>query len=116
MRSKATHARLRCSLRFSRDGGFPEVIGFPFARIDISEDTLAFSSGRRLPFGRRQWTVRRDQITKLERTQHGVRFYADGIQSPWVVASLFPRRFLAKLRAHGIVADGPVVSSKWDSI
>ena len=92
------------------------MIGFPFARLDIHEDTLAFSGGRGLPFGRPRWTVRRDQITKLERTQHGVRFYAEGFDNPWVVASLFPRRFLAKLRQHGIVAEGPVVPSKWNSI
>jgi hypothetical protein len=110
------HARLRCSLRFLRDGGFPEVIGFPFARMDIYEDTLAFSGGRGLPFGRPRWTVRRDQILKLERTQHGVRFYADGFDNPWVAASLFPERFLTKLRQHGIVVEGPITPSKWNSI
>lgn len=115
-RSEPSRVRLRCSLRFLRDGGFVEVIGFPFARLDIDEDTLAFSGSRGLPFGRPLWAVRRDEITRLERTQNGVRFYAEGFDNPWVVASLFPRRFLAKLRQHGIVAEGPVVPSNWNSI
>ena len=114
-RAVKSSIRLRCSLRFSRRGGFREVIGFPFARLDIDDDSLAFSGPRLLPF-RPRWTVPRDQITTLERTQRGVRFYAQGFDNPWVVASLFPRRFLAKLRQHGIVAQGPVVPSRWNSI
>lgn len=114
--SSRSRTRLRCSLRYAREGGFPEVIGFPFARLDIDDDSLTFSGGRLVPFGRPHWTVRRDQITKLEPTSRGVRFYADGFSTPWVVASLFPRRFLAKLRRHGIVAEGPVVPSRWNTI
>lgn len=115
-RAKKSQARLRCSLRFVAEGGFPDVIGFPFARLEIDEDILTFSAGRAVPFRRPRWTVRRDQITKLERTQHGVRFYAEGFDSPWVVASLFPGRFLAKLSVHGIIAKGPVIPTRWDSI
>ena len=116
-RTESSHVRLRCSLRFVGDSGSPEVIGFPFARLDICGDTLAFFGGHGLPFGRPRWTIRRDQISRLERTQNGVRFYAEGFDSPWVVASLFPHRFLAKLRKHGVVvAEGPIVPSKWNSI
>ena len=93
----------------------PRGIGFPFARIDIDDDGLAFS-GVRLPPFRPRWTVPRDRITALERTQRGVRFCADGFDNPWVVTSLLPRRFLAELRQHGIVAEGPVVPSRWNSI
>ena len=112
----ASGTRLRCSLRFVREGGFPEVVGFPFARLDIHGDALPFSGGGLLPFGRPRWTVRRDQVTKLERTQNGVRFYAEGFDNPWVVASLVPKRFLAKLREHGLVVEGQVIPSKWNSI
>ena len=108
--------RLRSSLRYSRDGGFPRLIGFPFARLDIDGDTLTFSAGHLVPFGRPQWIVSRDKITKIERTQNGLRFYAEGFDNPWVVASLFPGRFLAKLRECGIVPEGPVTPSKWNSI
>jgi hypothetical protein len=103
-------------LRFRRDGGPPEVIGFPFARLEIQEDSLSFSGARWLPFGRPHWTISRDKITKVERSRNGVRFYADGIPSPWVAGSLFPRRFLEQLRQHGIVVEGPVVPSKWNTI
>jgi hypothetical protein len=107
--------RLRSSLRYSRDGGLPRVIGFPFARVDIEEDTLTFSAGRLVP-GRPQWTVSREKVTKIEQTQNGVRFYAEGFDDPWVTASLFPKRFLAKLRDCGIVPQGPVMPTKWNSI
>lgn len=108
--------RLRSSLRYSRDGGFPRLIGFPFARLDIAADTLTFSAGYLVPFSRPRWTVSRDKITKIERTQNGLRFYAEGFDNPWVVASLFPNRFLAKLREFGIVPEGPVTPTKWYSI
>ena len=106
---------MRSSLRYSPDGGFPWVIGFPFARLDIAADTLTFSAGL-VPFGRPRWTVSRDKVTKIERTQNGVRFYAEGFDNPWVVASLFPNHFLAKLRECGIVPEGPVIPTRWNTI
>jgi hypothetical protein len=115
-RGQSSRTCLRSSLRYSREGGFPVLIGFPFARLDIEDDTLTFSANRLVPSGRPRWSVRRDKITKIERTQNGLRFYAEGFDNPWVVASLFPSRFLAKLREHGIVAEGPIVPSKWNSI
>jgi hypothetical protein len=92
------------------------LIGFPFARLDIAADTLTFSTGHSALWGGPQWTVSRDKITKIERTQNGVRFYAEGFDNPWVVASLFPKRFLAKLRECGIVPEGPIIPSKWNTI
>ncbi len=113
-RANRPFTRLRCSLKYSPHGGFPELIGYPFARLDIYDDRLTFSAARLL--GVPRWTVQRDQITKLERTQKGVRFYAKGFDSPWLVASFFEDRFLGKLREHGIVAEGPVVRSTWTTI
>jgi hypothetical protein len=107
--------RLRSSLRYSWNG-VPTVIGFPFARLDIEADTLTFSAGHLVPFDRPHWTVSRDRIKKIERTQMGVRFYAEGFRDPWVVASLFPTRFLARLREYGIVPEGPVIPSRWNTI
>ena len=107
--------RLRSSLRYSFDGGFPRLIGFPFARLDIATDTLTFSA-RHMPFGSPRWTVSRAKITKIERTQNGVRFYAEGFDNPWVVASPFTNRFLTKLRECGIVPEGPVIPVRWNTI
>lgn len=115
-RNRSSHIRLRTSLRYSRKGGFPTLIGYPFARLDIEDDTLTFSAGHFVPFSRPQWSVRRDAITRIERTQNGVRFYAMGFDNPWVIASFFPGRFLTKLRENGIVAEGPPIPSKWNSI
>jgi hypothetical protein len=108
--------RLRSSLRYSPDGGIPRLIGFPFARLDIAADTLTFSAGHLVPFGRPQWTVSRDKIMKIERAQNGVRFYAEGFDNPWVVASPFRSRFLAKLLECGIVPEGPVIPVRWNTI
>jgi hypothetical protein len=96
--------------------GFPEVIGFPFARIDFYPDILVFSAGRGVPFGRPHWSVARDKIWKIERTQHGVRFYAEGFKDPWVAGSLFPTHFMKKLIEQGIVPEGPVIPSRWNTI
>jgi hypothetical protein len=113
-RANRSFTRLRCSLKYSPRGGFPVLIGYPFARLDIYDDRLTFSAGRLLSVPR--WTVQRDRITKLERTQRGVRFYAEGFDSPWLVASFFRDSFLDRLREHGIVAEGPIVPSTWTTI
>lgn len=108
--------RLRSSLRYMPPSGFPAVVGFPFARIDFRADTLVFSVGRGVPFERPHWSVDKNKIQRIERTQRGVRFYAEGFEHPWVVASLFPRYFLRELAKQGIVPDGPVVPSRWNTI
>lgn len=114
--SKRGRVRLRCSLRYRSDGSFPIVIGFPFARLDIDGDNLRFSAGRLVPFHRPRWQVSRSQITKIEHTQQGVRFYAAGFNDPWSVASIFPRHLLRKLSENGIVVDGPIIPTTWNSI
>lgn len=115
--SRNYDTRLRCSLRYMSSGGFPMLIGFPFARLDISEDELTFSAGFIVPFHRPRWTIKRSQISKLERTQGGgVRFYANGNPSPWVIGSLFPKYFVKKLKNNGIVANGPIIPTTWKSI
>ena len=112
--------RVRSSLRYMARSGFPEVIGWPFSRIDIYDDVLVFSVGRGVPFqralGSPDLRVRRDQIRKVERTQRGVRFYADGFEDPWVTASIFAKYFLRRLAENGIVPEGPIVPSRWDTI
>ena len=103
-------------MRYMPPSGFPEVVGFPFARIDFYADTLVFSVGRGVPFGRPRWSVDRRKILRVEPTQRGVRFYAEGFKEPWVTASLFPRYFLRKLAQEGIIPEGPVVPTRWNTI
>src|SRR5882757_10029113 len=87
--------RLRVALRYMGLSGFPAVVGWPLARLEIHDEVLVFAVPRFLPFrsitGTPGRTVRRDTIKKIERTQHGVRFYADGFDDPWVIASIFPK-------------------------
>lgn len=110
--------RLRCSLRYSENpGSGPTVIGWPFAWIEINADTLTFSAGKLVPFGRPRWAVPKDSLIKIERSSGGLRFYADGISDPWIAGSLFPKRFIRKLVSVGLtVPDDPIVGTKWDSI
>ena len=83
--------------------------------MTIADDCLTFASGRLVP-GRRQWQVCRSDIQRIEPTQRGIRLYAAGFDDPWVVASLFKRRFLVKLREGGIEPSGPVAPSTWTTI
>ena len=97
--------------------GFPRVIGYAFAWTQIERETLTFGSGRAALFGTVRWSVPRDQITRIERTQcGGVRFFAEGRSDPWVIGSLRPRHLLAKLRRHGLEPEGSVVRSRWNTI
>jgi hypothetical protein len=114
MARKPEKVRLRCSLRFSSiPGAFPSVVGWPFAWMEITAQSLTFSTGLLLPFSRARWSVRRDAITKIERTQHGVRLYTEEPPDPWVVASLATGRFLRHLAGLGIRPEGPVRPSTW---
>lgn len=109
--------RLRSSLRYApAPEAFPTVVGWPFAWIESSEECLAFGTGMFAPFRRERWRVERDKISRVERTQGGVRFYAEGFPDPWVTASLFPNRFLRRLRELGIESDGPIQPSTWTKI
>ncbi len=108
--------KVRCSLRFAKEHGSPPVIvGWPLATMTIGDDSLTFASGRLVP-GRRRWHVRREDLQRIEPTQRGIRLYAAGFDDPWVVASLFTRRFLEKLREGGIEPTGPVIPSTWTTI
>ena len=107
---------MRCALRYQDEGSFPKLIGFPFAILDIVGDDLEFRAGRGAPFDRPRWKINRSQITKLERTVRGVRFYATGINDPWSIASLFPKYFLRKLAENGIVAEGPIIATTWNTV
>jgi hypothetical protein len=109
--------RVRSSLRYATaPGAFPTVVGWPFAWIEVGPELLTFSSGRLVPFGRVRWSVRRDDITKVERTQNGLRFYAEGFPDPWVVASMLRGHFLRRLADLGIEAQGAVRPSTWKTI
>jgi hypothetical protein len=107
---------MRSSPRYAKHrGGPPTVIGWPFAKVSINDDVLVFSSGRLIP-GRVAWEVSRSQIQRVEPTQRGVRFFGDGIDGPWGVASLFPKRLLSKVRTGGIEPNGPLAPSTWNTI
>jgi len=108
--------KMRSSLRYAKHrGGPPTVIGWPFAKVSINDDRLVFSSGHLIP-GRVSWEVSRSQIQRVEPTQRGDRFFADGVEGPWVVASLFPKRQLSKLRIGGIEPSVPGVPSTSNTI
>ena len=84
---------MRCSLRSApAPGAFPTLIGWPFAWIEVSDQSLTFSAGRLVQFGRPRWQARRDQMTKTERTANGVRFFAEGFRDPWVDQGRFQAR------------------------
>ena len=115
--------RIRSSLRYvSVHGAPPTTIGWPFACIQFADDVIEFCGGHAVPSfippnGRPSFRVDRGSIRKIERTQSGVRIFASGFDDPWVVASLFPRRFLRKLRENGLdVPDGPVIRSSWNGL
>lgn len=119
MVSPSRKTRLRCSLRYApAPGAFPTVTGWPFAWMEVTAETLTFGTGvgRLAPFSRSKWTVVRDDIAKIERTQSGVRFYAKNRPDPWVTASLARRRFLRQLAELGIEAPGPIRPSTSTSI
>jgi len=115
--------RIRCSLRYVPVHGTPPTtIGWPFAYIRFSDDVIEFSGGHFVPsfippFGRPSFRVDRSSIRKIERTQSGVRIFASGFDDPWVVASLFPKHFLKKLRENGLdIPNGPVIRSSWNRL
>jgi hypothetical protein len=90
------------------------------AWIRFSDEEIEFSGGFLMPtftppFSRPSFRVKRTSITKIERTQWGgVRIFASGFDDPWVVGSLFPKKFIRKLRENGLdVPDGPIVRSTW---
>jgi hypothetical protein len=119
--TKAT--KIRSSLRYMPvHGTLPCTIGWPFAWIRFSDEVIEFSAGHIVPsfippFGRPSFRVARSSITKIERTQNGVRIFASGFDDPWVVASLFTKRFLRKLRENGLdIPDEPIIRSKWFTI
>ncbi len=116
--AKAT--KMRSSFRYVPVHGVPPtVIGWPFAWIRFFDEEIEFSGGFLMPtfippFSRPSFRVKRSSITKIERTQHGIRIFASGFDDPWVVASLFPKKFIRKLRDNGLdVPDGPIVRSTW---
>ena len=112
----ADDVKMRSSLRYAKHrGGPPTVIGWPFAKVSISGDQLLFSSGRLVP-GKVSRLVSRSQIQRVEPTKNGVRFYAEGVDGPWIVGSLFPKRLLSKLRRGGIEPSGPVVPTTWNTV
>ena len=107
---------MRSSLRYAKHSdGPPTVIGWPFAKVSINGDRLVFSSGRFVPGGV-SWRVTRSQIQRVEPTKGGVRFYAEGVDGPWIVGSLFPKHLLSKLRKGGIEPNGPVVPTNWNTV
>lgn len=110
--------RIRCSLRYAANpGSGPTLIGWPFAWMEITADSVVFAAGRLVPFGRPRWEMRRVAVTKIERTRGGVRFFAEGFSDPWIAGSLFPRRFFKRLADAGIdIPDGPIVPTGWDTI
>ena len=115
--------RVRSSLRYVSDhGAMPTVIGWPFAWIEFSSEAIDIFDGRLVPawippHGRPKIHVERSSITKIERTQNGIRIFASGFDDPWVVASLFPKSFLRKLRKHGLnIPSGPIVRSTWNTL
>jgi hypothetical protein len=84
--------------------------------MEVTPETITFSAGKLVPFGRPRWSVQREAITRIERTQNGLRFHGEGLPDPWVVASLMSGRFLRRLAALGIKADGPTRPSTWTTI
>jgi hypothetical protein len=66
--------------------------------------------------GKVSWQVSRLQIQRVEPTKGGVRFYAEGVDGPWIVGSLFPKHLLSKLRKGGIEPNGPVVPTTWNTV
>ena len=77
--------------------------------------SLLFSSGRLVP-GRVSWQFSRSQIQRVEPTKKGVRFYAEVVDGPWIVGSLFPKHLLSRLRKGGIEPSGPVVPTTWNTV
>jgi transposase len=66
------------------------------------EESLGRSAGRR--------------FSELNPPEEGVRFYADGIDGPWIAGSIFPKHLLAKLRDGGIEPSEPVVPTPWNTV
>lgn len=115
--SASRRVRLRCSLRYRQStGGSPMLISYPFARLEICGDELVFSAKFAAPFSRPKWIVHRSQISKLERTQHGVRFHASGYADPWIAGLLRTKHFLRKLEENGIAVSGPIVPTTWGTV
>ena len=118
--AKAT--KMRCGLRcMPVHGTFPFFISWPLAWIRFSDEVIEFSSGwfsvLFFPTGRPYFRVDRSAITKIERAPQGIRNFASGFDDPWIVGSIFPKRFLRKLRENGLdIPDGPITRSKWFSI
>ena len=118
--AKAT--KMRCGLRcMPVHGTFPFFISWPLAWIRFSDEVIEFSSGwfsvLFFPTGRPYFRVDRSSITKIERAPQGIRIFASGFDDPWIVGSIFPKRFLRKLRENGLdIPDGPIIRSKWFSI
>jgi len=119
MVSPSRKAPLRSSLRYApvREA-FPMVTGWPFAWIEITAEASTFGTGigRWAPCSRSKWTVERDDTSKIQRTQNGVRFYAKNRSEPWVTAFLAGRRFLRQLAELAIDAPGPIQPITWTSI
>jgi hypothetical protein len=86
--------------------------------MEVTADSLTFGIGvgRLAPFSRAKWTVQRDDIARIERTQNGVRFYAKNRPDPWVTASVLGGRFLRRLAELEIEAPGPIRPSTWTTI
>ena len=119
--AKAT--KMRCGLRcMPVHGTFPFFISWPLAWIRFFDEEIEFSGGFLMPtfippFSRPSFRVKRSSITKIERAPQGIRIFASGFDDPWIVGSIFPKRFLRKLRENGLdIPDGPIIRSKWFSI
>lgn len=111
---------LRVTLRYVGRSGFPVTVGWPLARLEICEDVVSVTVPRFLPLGSiagpANRTLPRDKITKIERTQYGVRRQSVDSEDPWVIASVFPKHLLRRLAENGIVPDGPIVPGSWGKV
>lgn len=107
---------LRSSVRFKREGVNIETIGWPFARLRVNSETVHITAFALLHGERLDWTLPRASITRIERSQNGIRIFAAGYEDPWVCGSIFSQRFLRELAVCGLVPEGPVIPSAWNRI
>jgi hypothetical protein len=82
VRPDSARTRLRCSLKHApAPRAFPTLIVWPFAWLEVTPETI-LSAGKLAPIGRPRWSVPREAITTIERTQNGLRFHAEDLPDP----------------------------------